>query len=140
MESLASQVKRALAEMSRTGELHRILLIDKDPQSRLASQLALDGRHRVHCASVQEAWHLIYPHPPQAIVLHLYDTGAAALADFHECRALAGGAPIVLALSGAPTRDLIESARHGTVLVLAAGADGAAPARDAEIAAPLGHS
>ncbi len=130
MESLASQVKRALAEMPRAGELRRILLIDRDPQSRLASQLALDGRRRLHCACVRAAWHLIYPHRPQAIVLHLYEAGAAALADLHECRALAGGAPIVLALSGAPTPELLEGARHGTTVVL-----GATPAEDAENAA-----
>lgn len=120
MESLATQVKNALAEMSRAGAIRRILLIDKDPNSRLASQLALDGRHRVHCASVQDAWNFVYPYPPHVIVLHVYNAGTAAAADFQECRALAGGVPIVLAISAAATQDFLRSARHGSTLVLAA--------------------
>jgi DNA-binding NtrC family response regulator len=120
MESLATQVKNALAEMSRAGGIRRILLIDKDPNSRLASQLALDGRQRVHCASVQDAWNFVYPYPPHVIVLHIYNAGTAALADFQECRALAGGVPIVLAISAAATQDFLRSARHGSALVLAA--------------------
>jgi DNA-binding NtrC family response regulator len=120
MESLATQVKKTLGKMSRPGEIRRILLIDKEPNSRLASQLALDGRYRVHCASVQDAWNFVYPYPPHVIVLHVYTAGTAALADFQECRALAGGVPIVLAISAAATQDFIRSARHGSTLVLAA--------------------
>lgn len=120
MESLATQVKKALAEMSRAGQIRRILLVDKDPNSRLASQLAHDGRYRVHCASVQDAWNLVYPYPPHVIVLHVYNAGTAALADFQECRALASGVPIVLAISAAVTRDFLRTVRHGSTIVLAA--------------------
>jgi DNA-binding NtrC family response regulator len=143
MESLATQVKKALTEISRAGAIRRILLIDKDPNSRLAAQLALDGRHRVHCASVQDAWNLVYPYPPHVIVLHLYNAGTAALADFQECRALAGGVPIVLAISAAATEDFIRSARHGSTLVLAAApsaSDGSSALHAESAAVPADHS
>ena len=142
MESLATQVKKALAHMSRGGQIRRILLVDEDPNSRLASQLMLDARYRVHCASVQDAWNLVYPYPPHVIVLHVYNAGTSALADFQECRALAGGVPIVLAISAAATQDFLRSARHGSILVLAAPptASDASPAVNAErAAAPVDH-
>ena len=143
MESLARQVKKALTEMSRAGEIKRILLIDRDSHSRLASQLALDGRYRVHCASVQDAWNLVYPYPPHIIVLHVYNAGTAALSDFQECRALAGGVPIVLAISALATQDFLRSARHGSTLVLAqppSASDGSSPVNAKSAAAPADHN
>jgi CheY-like chemotaxis protein len=143
MESLATQVKKALAQMSRAGQIRRILLVDENLNSRLASQLALDGRYRVHCASVQDAWNLVYPYPPHVIVLHVYNAGTAALADFQECRALAGGVPIVLAISAAATQDFLRSARHGSTLVLAAPPNASASSsavKAGSAAAPADHN
>ena len=142
MENLATQVNKALAEMSRARQIRRILLVDQDPNSRLASQLAQDGRYRVHCASVQDAWKLVYPYPPHLIVLHVYNAGTAALADFQECRALASGVPIVLAISAAATQDFLRTARHGSTIVLAAPPNTSADSSSnaASAAAPADHN
>jgi DNA-binding NtrC family response regulator len=118
METLHTEIKKKLAKKNHAGEPKRILLIEKDKDSALSAVLAQEGYDVVHCASVQRAWSLVYPHRPHFIVLHFDNSNEAGSADFQECRALAQGVPIVLALSAQISRGRMKAPR-GAAAVLA---------------------
>jgi CheY-like chemotaxis protein len=118
METLHTQIKKKLTGKTHAGEPKKILLIEEDKDSALSAILAQEGYDVVHCASVQRAWSLVYPHRPHLIVLYLDDANEAGLADFQECRALAQGVPIVLAISAQVNPGRMRALR-GAAAVLA---------------------
>ena len=97
METQHIQIKKIITETTGTRKLKKILLIDEDKDSALSTTLEQKGYDLIHCDSVQKAWGLVYPHRPQLIVLHLYDTNRLGLSNLQECRALAERIPIILA-------------------------------------------
>lgn len=119
MESLHALMKKKPNERARRKALKRILLIDKEPNSPLATTLEREGYHVVHCDCVQKAWGFVYPHRPHLIIFSLHKSDAAALSDLHECRALAGNVPIVLAASAQLSQALVKALPHGTATIAA---------------------
>ncbi|HEV8724757.1 MAG TPA: response regulator [Candidatus Binatia bacterium] len=120
METLQIQIKKRLTEKTKVNAIKKILLIDEDKYSVLSAALAQEGYDLVHCDSVQKAWSLVYPHRPHLIILHLYNSTGAGLSDLQECRALAEGVPIILAVSAQVEPALIKAMQHGASAVLAA--------------------
>jgi DNA-binding response OmpR family regulator len=88
METQHIQIKKIITETTGARKLKKILLIDEDKDSALSATLEQKGYDLIHCDSVQKAWGLVYPHRPQLIVLHLYDTNRLGLSNLQECRAL----------------------------------------------------
>jgi DNA-binding NtrC family response regulator len=119
METLHIQTKKTLTKKTQASEIKKILLIDRDKDSALSATLAQEGYDLVLCDSVQEAWSLIYPYRPHLIILHRHKSNGAGLSDLRECRALAEGVPIVLAVSAQVNRALIKAMQHGGSSVLA---------------------
>lgn len=119
METLHIRNKKTFNEKTRASEIKKILLIDEDKDSALPAAVAQEGYDLVHCDSVQKAWSLVYPHRPHLIILHLYNSDGAGLADLQECRALAEGVPIILATSAKLNRALIKATQHGSAAILA---------------------
>jgi DNA-binding NtrC family response regulator len=119
MESLHIRIKKALTEKTQTNEIKKILLIDKNRGGALSIALEREGYDLIHCNSVQKAWGLIYPYRPHLIVLHLYDSNGAGLSDLQECRALAEGVLIILAVPTKVNQRLIKATQHRTAVVLA---------------------
>ena len=121
METLHTPIKNELAEKTQRNQIKKILLIDEDKDCALSTTLAKEGYDVVHCDSVHEAWNLVYPHRPHLIILRLHSANGSALSDFQECRALAEGVPIVLAITSAQTsRALLKTLQHGAETVLTA--------------------
>jgi DNA-binding NtrC family response regulator len=118
MQSLQIQNKKTLTKKTKARAIKRILLIDEDQDSVLSAALAHEGYDLVNCDSVQKAWTVVYPHRPQLIILRLHNSTGAGLSDLHECRALAEGVPIILAISAPVTSALIKAMQHGALTVL----------------------
>jgi DNA-binding response OmpR family regulator len=120
METLHAPTKDELGEKTQTNRIKKILLIDKDNDCALSTALAEEGHDVVHCDSVHEAWNLVYPYRPHLIILRLYNADGSALSDIRECRALAEGVPIVLAITSAQISPaLLKTLQHGAETVLA---------------------
>jgi DNA-binding NtrC family response regulator len=120
METLQIQIKKRLTEKTKVNAIKKILLIDEDKDSVLSDALTREGYDLVHCDSVQQAWSVVYPHRPHLIILRLNNSNGAGLSDLQECRALAEGVPIILAISAQVKPALIKAMQHGTSAVLAA--------------------
>jgi DNA-binding NtrC family response regulator len=120
METLHLQIKKTLTEKEQASEIKKILLIDKDKDSALSAALAREGYDLVRCDSVQKAWNLVYLHRPHLIILHQYKSNGARPSDLQECRVLAEGVPIILAISAPVKRDLTKATQHGAAPVLIA--------------------
>ena len=121
METLHTPTENEVAEKTQTNQIKKILLIDEDKDCALSTALAEEGYDVVHCDSVHVAWNLVYPHRPHLIILRLYNANGSALSHFRECRALAEGVPIVLAITSAQiSRALLKTRQHGAETVLAA--------------------
>jgi DNA-binding NtrC family response regulator len=120
METQHIQIKKIITETTGARKLKKILLIDEDKDSALSTALEQKGYDLIHCDSVQKAWGLVYPHRPQLIVLHLYDTNGAGLSNLQECRALAEGIPIILAAPAKVNQRLIKATQHRAAVILAA--------------------
>jgi DNA-binding NtrC family response regulator len=119
METLHTLVKKSIDKRPRREETKKILLIDNETNSALATALGREGHHVVRCDCVQKAWNLVYPQRPHLIILSIHKSDGAALSDVHECRALAGGVPIVLASSAHISRDLLNALPRGAAAVVA---------------------
>jgi DNA-binding NtrC family response regulator len=118
METQQIQINKTLTKKTKASAIKRILLINEDKDRVLSAALAQEGYDLVHCDSVQKAWRLVYPHRPHLIILHLYNSTGAGLSDLYECRALAEGVPIILAISGPVEPALIKAMQHGALTVL----------------------
>jgi DNA-binding NtrC family response regulator len=118
MEILHSDITKSLNETPRIKEIKKILLIDSEITSVLATALEREGHHVVHCECVQDAWNFVYPHRPHLIILSLRTADRTALADLRECRALARGVPIVLAASPDTRPALLNALPRGGVTVV----------------------
>ena len=119
METLHTLVKKSIGQRPGGQEIKKILLIDNEPNSALATALERDGHHVVRCDCVQNAWNLVYPQRPHFIILSIHKFDGAALSDVHECRALAGGVPIVLATSAHISRALRNALPRGAAAAVA---------------------
>jgi DNA-binding NtrC family response regulator len=119
METQRIEIKKTVAKKIPERKLKRILLIDADKDSAVSTALAREGYGVVHCDSVQKAWSRVYPHRPQVIIFHRYDSHGIDLSDLQECRALAEGVPIILTTAHA-SRALSKAMQHGSAVVLAA--------------------
>jgi DNA-binding response OmpR family regulator len=119
METLHTLVEKSIVQRPGRQEIKRILLIDNEPNSALATALERDGHHVVRCDCVQNAWSLVYPQRPHFIIFSIHKSDGAALSDVHECRALAGGVPIVLAASAHISRALRNGLPRGAAAVVA---------------------
>jgi DNA-binding NtrC family response regulator len=117
METLQIQ-KKTLTKKTKASPIRRILLIDEDKDNVLSTILAEEGYDLVNCDSVQEAWRVVYPHRPHLIILCLHNSTGASLFDLQECRALAQGVPIILAISTPVKPDLIKAMQHGSLTAL----------------------
>lgn len=118
METLQIQNRKTLTKKTKASEIRRILLIDEHKDSVLSAALAQEGYDIVNCDSVQKAWRVVYPHRPQLIILRLHSSTGAGLSDLYECRALAEGLPIILAISAPVTPALSKAVQHGALTVL----------------------
>jgi hypothetical protein len=78
------------------------------------------GYHVFHCDSVVQAWDLVYRYRPHLIILNLDKSDRSALSDCQECRALAGGVPIIVAAPAHLTRPLMRVLEHRVLAVIAA--------------------
>ena len=119
IETLHTLIKKRLNERQRRKEIKRILLIDNATHSPLAGALEREGYHVAHCDCVQKAWDFVYPQRPHVIIFSLHKSDRTALSDLHECRALAGGVPIVLATSVHLSQALLKALPHGTAAIVA---------------------
>jgi DNA-binding NtrC family response regulator len=118
METLHRPSKSKLGAKAQKNIAKRILLIDPEENSALASALSAQGHAPLHCPSVQQAWNLVYPLRPDLIIVRLRDSNSAALSDLQECHVLARGAPIVLAISTPLSPFLAKLLEHETAPVL----------------------
>lgn len=119
METLHTIVKKSIGKWPGGEELKKILLIDNETNSALATALEREGHHVVRCDCVQNAWNLVYPQRPHLIILSIHKSDGGALSDVHECRALAGGVPIVWATSAHMSRALLNALPSGVAAVVA---------------------
>ena len=119
METLHTLVTKRLDKRPRREQIKKILLIDNETNSALAMALERDGHRVVRCDCVQNAWDLLYPQRPHLIIFRIHKSDGATLSDVHECRALAGGVPIVLATSAHLSRALLNALPRGTAAVVA---------------------
>lgn len=119
MDNLHSQIKTRLADKPRAKANKRILLIDDEPNSAVPRIFTRKQCHVVHCDCVRKAWNCVYPQRPDVIVFRLRNCGEKALADLHECRALAGSIPIVIATSLSLDRDFLKVVSRGSAAVIA---------------------
>jgi len=108
MNNLYSQIKARGTDKPRAKTNKRILLIDDEPNSAVPSVFARKQCHVVHCDCVRKAWNCVYPQRPDVVVFWLRNCGEKALADLHECRALAGSVPVVIATSLSLDGDLLK--------------------------------
>jgi DNA-binding NtrC family response regulator len=119
MNNLYSQIKARGTDKPRAKTNKRILLIDDEPNSAVPSVFARKQCHVVHCDCVRKAWNCVYPQRPDVVVFWLRNCGEKALADLHECRALAGSVPVVIATSLSLDGDLLKTLSRGTAAVIA---------------------
>ena len=119
MNNLYSHIKTRGSNQPRAKRNKRILLIDDEPNSAVPTVFARKQCHVVQCDCVRKAWNCVYPQRPDVIVFRLRNCGEKALADLHECRALAGSVPIVIATSLLLDEDLRKALSRGTAAVIA---------------------
>lgn len=103
----------------------RILLIDERADANLHAAIVESGGKVTACNAPKEGWNLIYPVPPQLVVVHLYHPNREDVAMLQECRFMAKGVPIVVATTYEQTeilKDLLEDL-PAAFLVLPAGPD-----------------
>jgi DNA-binding response OmpR family regulator len=118
MNNLYSHIKIRVSDKPRAKTNKRILLIDEEPNSTLPRSFARKQCHVVHCDCLGKAWNCVYPQRPDVIVFRLRNCGEKALAGLHECRALAGSVPIVIATSLSLDEDLLKTLSRGTAAVI----------------------
>ena len=119
MNELYSQIKTKGTDKPRAKTNKRVLLIDDEPNSAVPSVFERKRCHVLHCDCVRKAWNCVYPQRPDVIVFRLRDYNEKALADMHECRALAGSVPIVIVTSLSLDGDLLKMLSRGTAAVIA---------------------
>jgi DNA-binding Lrp family transcriptional regulator len=108
MDVLSSRIKARLSDKPRAKANKRVLLIDDEPNSAVPRVFARKQCHVVHCDCVRKAWNCVYPRRPDVIVFRLRHCDEKTLADLHECRALAGSVPIVIATALSLEGDLLK--------------------------------
>jgi DNA-binding NtrC family response regulator len=101
-------------------DLQKLLLIGSNKNKDVALLIALTrgGYHVIYCDSVKNAWQLVYPQRPDAIILRLGKADMSGLADLQECRVLAEGVPIVVMIDGHVNPAVMPALRHGAAIVL----------------------
>ena len=118
MNNLYSQIKPRVSDKPRAKANKRILLIDDEPNSAVPGVFERKQCHVVHCDCVRNAWNCVYPRRPDVIVFRLRNYNEKALADLHECRALAGSVPIVIVTSFSLDGDLLKTLSRGAAALI----------------------
>jgi DNA-binding NtrC family response regulator len=118
MRNLHIKTKRKSTEQTRKNGIKKVLVIDSSNDSALSAALSQEGYDLIPCNSVQNAWTLIYPQRHHLIIINLHNLSEADLADLQECRALAGGVPIILATSAHVNEGLMKALQHWTAAIL----------------------
>lgn len=119
MNNPYSDIKTRATDKPRAKTNKRILLIDDAPNSSFPRVFARKQCNVVHCDCVRKAWNCVYPRRPEVIVFRLRNCDEKALADLHECRALARNVPIVIATSLSLDGDLLKNLSRGMAAVIA---------------------
>lgn len=108
-----SGFKRNVAEVRK-----KILLIDDDSDIALFAALQQEGYEVVTSNSPQKAWDLVYPLRPHAIIVHLHHPTARDVAILQECRALAEGAPVIVATAAPGYETIVKALEEGATAFL----------------------
>lgn len=85
----------------------RILLINGKSETLLVG-LEQEGCEVTICESPQKAWGFIYPTRPHFIILHLEQPGNGNIYALQECRALADGVPLIIAVQASQSESFIK--------------------------------
>src|SRR5712691_5077916 len=81
-----------------TGNREKILLINGKSETSLLVSLEQEGYDVTVCESPQRAWGFVYPIRPHFIILHLEQPSSKDIYGLQECRALADGVPLIIAI------------------------------------------
>lgn len=109
--------RRGIEKKSVTGQ-EKILLIDRGLDIPFVTALLEEGYEVITCESPQTAWGLVFPYRPHCIIVHLPDPSSTDMAVLQECRALAEGAPIILAISAPGHEAVMKALEEGATSFL----------------------
>lgn len=76
----------------------KVLLVNGRSDTSLQSALEREGCEVTICESPQKAWGFVYPVRPHLIILRLDEPDHGSVCAVQECRALAAGVPLILAV------------------------------------------
>jgi len=91
----------------------KILLIDDHPDISLFTALQEDGNEVIACESPDKARGLVTLYQPHFIIVHLYHSSKRDLTILQECRALAEGVPIIVAMSNYGNEAVMQALEAG---------------------------
>lgn len=96
----------------------KILLIGENPDIPLFTSLQQEGYEVIACESPQKAWCLVYPVRPHFIIVHLRHPSRRDIAVLQECRAMAEGVPIIVAISVPGNEAVMKALEEGATSFL----------------------
>ena len=96
----------------------KILVIAENPDIPFFTGLQQEGYEVVASESPQKAWGLAWPFRPHFIILHLLRPSGRDIALLQECRALAEGAPIIIATSIRGNEAVMKALEEGATAFL----------------------
>ena len=91
-----------------TGNREKILLINGKSETSLLVSLEQEGYDVTVCESPQRAWGFVYPIRPHFIILHLEQPSSKDIYGLQECRALADGVPLIIAIHASQSEAFIK--------------------------------
>ena len=96
----------------------KVLLIGESPDIQLFTALQQEGYDVVACESARKAWGLVHQFRPHCIVVYLHHLSRSDVAVLQECRAMAEGAPILVATSLAGNETVMKALEEGATAFL----------------------
>lgn len=111
-------LNEAVTRRKVVGVRKKILLIGENPDFGLFSALQEEGYEVVTCESPQKAWGLAPPFLPNFIIVHFRHLSGRDIAMLQECRALAEGAPIIVATSVPGNEAVMKALEEGATAFL----------------------
>src|SRR5712692_9893215 len=90
----------------------KILLINGKSNTLLFVGLHEEGCDVTVCDSPQKAWGLVYPIPPDVIILHLQHLNSKDIYALQECLALADGVPVIIATGASRSEAFTKELRR----------------------------
>jgi DNA-binding NtrC family response regulator len=101
------------------GEVRKkIVLIDENPDVGLFNALQQEGYEVVTCESPQKAWGLVHLFRPHFVIVHFHRPSIRDVAQLQECRALAAGAPVIIATSVPGYETIMKALEEGATAFL----------------------